>query len=311
MRAHRLIGTTLALAAVLLLLPPAVRAQSTVKDPKFEFGKKEEVKAVEWKAQAKLGGILTTGNSQAGSVSLGGAVSRKARGNKFAFEGNWGYARSRILQAADGNENGSIEPWEITRQDQISTNYWMARGRYDRFFSANNSGYVIGAVAGDEPAGKDIFGGAQVGYSRVLFKDNRNEAVVELGYDFTYESYVGKTDSLAIHSMRIFAGYTLKLTDASGLFANLETISNLNTERVPTQDGTNEAGPFRDTRLNGKAGISATIWKKLSVSLGVTLKFDNTPAPLPPFKLPFAPGFVPIANKLDTITEAALIYNLL
>jgi hypothetical protein len=138
-----------------------------------------------------------------------------------------------------------------------------------------------------------------------------DEAVAELGYDFTYESYVGKTDSLAIHSMRIFAGYTLKLTEASGLFANLETISNLNTERVPTHDGTNEAGPFRDTRLNGKAGISATIWKKLSVSLSATLKFDNTPAPLPPFKLPFAQGFVPIANKLDTITEAALIYNLL
>jgi hypothetical protein len=33
--------------------------------------------------------------------------------------------------------------------------------------------------------------------------------------------------------------------------------------------------------------------------------------PRAPFKIPFATGFVPLADKLDTITEAALIYAFL
>ena len=37
-----------------------------------------------------------------------------------------------------------------------------------------------------------------------FFKDGRHEAVAELGYDFSYESYVAKTDSLAVHSLRLF-----------------------------------------------------------------------------------------------------------
>src|SRR6185369_9122154 len=51
----------------LLLTPLAARAQS---EPKFVFGKLEEVKQVEWKAQVKAGYLLTTGNSQ----SQNGAV---------------------------------------------------------------------------------------------------------------------------------------------------------------------------------------------------------------------------------------------
>jgi hypothetical protein len=39
--------------------------------------------------------------------------------------------------------------------------------------------------------------------------------------------------------------------------------------------------------------------------------FDNVPAPLPPFSVPFAPGFAPLAEKLDFVGELALIVNFL
>jgi len=43
----------------------------------------------------------------------------------------------------------------------------------------------------------------------------------------------------------------------------------------------------------------------------VTGKYDTEPAPLPPFALPYAAGFSPRAEKLDVITEAALIVSFL
>src|SRR6266700_3033778 len=64
------------------------------KDPKFDYGKQEEVKAVEWKAQAKGGFAMTTGNSQTTNGTLAASVSRKEGNNKLALEGGAAYGRS-------------------------------------------------------------------------------------------------------------------------------------------------------------------------------------------------------------------------
>ena len=66
---------------------------------------------------------------------------------------------------------------------------------------------------GDEPAGKRLFGGAQIGYSRQVVKTDRNELLAELGYDFTFVQFAnpptGGPDQLLIHSLRGFLGYGL------------------------------------------------------------------------------------------------------
>jgi len=309
MRNHRdrsLLPARFAGLLLVLLAAPALGQ----KDPKFEYGKHEEVKAVEWKASAKLGLVISSGNSQSGSGSLGASVSRKAGGNKFALDGGWTYVRSRVLQAADVNNSGFIDPAELIRSDQELNNSWNVKARYDRFFTTNNSAYLVGMAAGDPPAGKDIVGGGQLGYSRQLVKTPRHEAVVEAGYDFSYEGYVdGK--SVNIHSLRLFTGYNLKITDSAGAFGNVEGLFNVAPEKVPVAGGGDEAGPFRDTRINFKVGLSSTFFKKLSISLSFGVKYDNVPAPLPAFKIAYAPGFVPFAEKTDTLTEAALIYSFL
>jgi hypothetical protein len=306
--------STVTLVALLALPARLALADDTPKDPKFEYGKYEEAKKVEWKASAKVGFLLSTGNAQSGSGSLGAAVSRKSNGNKFALDGGWTYAHSRVLQAADLDGNGKIDPWDISRADQTTANAWNIKARYDRFFWSNNSGYLVGFATGDTPAGKQVIGGGQIGYSRQLYKSKHHEALVEAGYDFSYENYVSGT-SVNIHSLRLFTGYALKFTDSAGLFANLEGLFNLNSEDVLVdQSGTKGASAFRDTRLNFKAGLSSTLFKKLSLAITVSVKYDNVPAARPTFKIndatvPFAPGFTPLANKTDTITEAALIYS--
>lgn len=277
-------------------------------DPKFEYAKPEEVKVVEWKASAQAGLILTTGNSRSTSLSASLTASRKAGDNKLSLDAAGAYARSRIFIAEDANMNGTIGENEIDETTQTTTRNWLLKLRYDRFFGGGaNSAYLTGKLGADKPAGKEIFGGGQIGYSRQLFKNADHEVVAEAGYDFTYESYVADVKSLQIHSARVFAGWTGKLSEDTGLLANIEALFNLNTEDGPTGD----IKAFDDTRINAKAAITTKIWKRMDFRFGLTLKYDNAPAPQPPYALPYDAGFVPLADKTDLTAEAALIVNLL
>src|SRR6185436_671606 len=95
-----------------------------------------------------------------------------------------------ILVASDANMNGTIGASEITSSDAVTTKNWNVKLRYDRFFTAKDSAYLAARIGADEPAGKKLTGGGQIGYSRLLFKDDKHELAAEAGYDFTYESYV-------------------------------------------------------------------------------------------------------------------------
>jgi hypothetical protein len=67
------------------------------------------------------------------------------------------------------------------------------------------------------------------------------------------------------------------------------------------------------TRVNAKLGITTTLFSSLSFGFGFTLKYDQNPAPrpLPAGAMPYAAGFQPFAEKVDTLTEATLIYTFL
>jgi hypothetical protein len=298
--------TGVLLAAALALAAPAVQAQ----DPKFEYGKKEEVKEVEWKASASAGLILTTGNARALTLSGSFAASRKDGENKVSLEGAAAYARTEVLTAVDANMNGTISESEITRATQETARNWLLKLRYDRYFAGPNSAFAAGRIGSDQPAGKDIYGGAQVGYSRQVYKDEVHELIAELGYDFTYERYVSAvTDPLSIHSARLFVGYVAKLSEDVGFLANVEALFNLNSEKDPA--GGSDIGAFGDTRLVAKVALTSKVLKHIDFRFAFTAKYDSAPAPLPPFKIPFDAGFVPLADKLDAITEVALIINFL
>jgi hypothetical protein len=291
-----------------LLLAPSLALAA---DPSFDFGKGEELKAVEWKVIAKGGLLLTSGNSQATSASLGLTLSRRDTWNKATLEGGFAYAQSNVIAGVDTNGNKVIDPGEDARVSQTTANNWLVKARYDRFFTLRNSGYVAAAIASDAVAGKDLYGGGQVGYSRQLYKSASAEYVGEVGYDYTAEKDIN-IPAVQIHSGRLFLGYSGTIGTGTTAYLSVEALFNLNPETAPNaSDHSNRVGPFLDTRVVGKVGALSTFYKNCSIAIGFTLKYDNNPAPRPPLSLPYAQGYQPFADKLDTIIEAALVVNLI
>ncbi len=293
----------LALAVLGFLVTPALAG-----DPAFKYVKKdkEETKKVEWKASAQGGLITTTGNSRNTSFAAGAKASRKQGFNKLELEANTAYVRSAIFLANDANGDMVIDPNEVSRPSSTTTKSWLGKARYDRFLTEHNSLYLTGLVSADEPAGKEFVGGGQVGYSRQLFKNKKHEVVGESGYDFSYENLV-VGPGVPIHSARLFAGYTGKLTKDTGLDGSVELLSNFNKLKV----GDRDVGSFEDTRVKSKLALTTKLYKDISFRFAFSADYDNAPAPRAPFKIPYATGFEPLADKLDTKTEATLIINFL
>src|SRR3954463_9875943 len=99
----------LSVLGVVLLAFPALAVAG---DPKFEYGKQEEVKdvkGVEWHATAEAGVVFTTGNSETTTGTGGLKVSRKTGNNKIAIEGSAAYSKSGIRVLNDLNGNGTVD----------------------------------------------------------------------------------------------------------------------------------------------------------------------------------------------------------
>jgi hypothetical protein len=278
-------------------------------EPKFEYGKHEEVakvKGTEYSASAEAGIVLTTGNSETTTVSGGFKVARKKAGNKLAFEGSATYARSGGRALLDRNGNGLIDDAsEIVSRDLTTAETLNGKARYDRFLTEFNSLFVAALASRDIPAGKKLVAGAQLGYSRRLHKTKTAEAVGEFGIDYSHEALlIG--DPNEIISARAFVGLKSELTEGTTFETSGELLTNLNEETLATgADGS----PLQDTRFNFKAAVSAKVGKNLAFSASIESRDDRRPAPLALDNL--APGFVPEASALDTIMKASLIYTFL
>jgi hypothetical protein len=287
--------------AVLVLTAPAF-----ADDPKFVYGKSEEVKdvkAVEWAAAAEAGVVLTTGNSETTTATAGLKASRKAGNNKLSLEASAAYAKSGLRVIEDKNGNGVIDnDTEITTVQTLTAETLAGKGRYDRFFTDFDSLFVAALASRDVPAGKESVFGGQVGYSRRLYKTKLVEAVGEFGYDFSREALV-VGDPVSIHSARAFVGYKATMIEGTTLDTSLEALTNLNKETLPTHK---DGSAFKDTRVNFKVAVASKLSKSLAAQMSLESRFDNRPGPLAIKNL--AMGFVPEASKLDTIMKASLLY---
>ncbi len=288
--------------------------------PKFETPTPPAEDAPKLTAQAKGSLLVTTGNSRSRNGVLGFLGARQAGKDRSMLEAQVAYGTSSVVVPQTDPAN-PLQIVGLDRRDETTTRQWQARVRQDRFFSERDAGYLLAQVASDEIAGKALGGGAQLGYSRHLLKGERHALVAELGYDFSYERYVetpGKTaDPVQIHSARFFLGEQLTLSEATSLTAGLEALVNLNEEDAldASDPSKREVAPLKDTRLLGKLGLNTKLWRNLSFGFGVTVKYDQNPAPRP---LPsaakgatFAPSFQPFADKIDTLTEATLVLTFL
>ncbi|HUS27995.1 MAG TPA: DUF481 domain-containing protein [Kofleriaceae bacterium] len=284
-------------------------------DPKFEYGKAEEVKDVkdvEWVATAEAGVVFTTGNSETTTATGGVKASRKTGKNKLALEASAAYAKSGARVLLDQNGNGMIDnASEIQDVQTITAETLASRLRYDRFLTELNSLFVAALASRDTPAGKELVLGAQAGYSRSLRKTATSLTLGEFGYDYSHEDLVTvDVPSVSIHSARAFIGHHATMTEGADLDASLEVLTNLNSENITTEDDNGnpyDGGPFQDTRVNAKISISAKIGQNLAFQSAIEVKYDRRPGPLPVKNL--AMGFTPAADTLDTIMKASFIYT--
>lgn len=310
-RLPKLVSGGLAVAW-LLLDGTAALAQA---NPKFEYLKKADADKAQWKASASAGALLATGNANSFTVNGSGSVARVDPRNKIALDVSGAFGQSTTTTFADKNGDGLLGGEdELGNETKTTTQLWGVKLRYDRFFSQNNVGYLSTMVGSNELAGKRLFGNVQVGYARQLYHSDRNELFLEAGYDFTYEFYKegSNPDFLPIHSLRLFFGHNLKLTPDTGLFTGIEGLFNIAPINPPGFDK-DTVGPFEDTRINFKTALNTKLYKSLSFRFSFTALFDNIPAPRPlPADLKLVdPNHPPLAQKLDTLSEAALVVTFL
>jgi hypothetical protein len=282
-------------------------------DPKFEYGKHDDVKdvkGVDWTAAAEAGAVLTTGNSEITTATGGLHLSRKTGANRLMFDGTAAYAKSGLRVLLDQNGNGMIDnPNEIVTVSTITAETLNSKLRYDRFLTEYNSLYIAALASRDTPAGLESAWGAQAGYSRRLYKSATAETAAEIGYDYSRQDPVSGP-SLAIHSGRAFIGHKAVMTEGATLDTAIEVLTNLNREHLTTTDDQGrvvDGGPFKDTRVNAKLAITAKIGLNLAVQMSMELKYDNRPSALPIKNL--APDFQPEASSMDTVMKASFIYT--
>jgi hypothetical protein len=267
----------------------------------------KEVEDVTWTAKGEAGLVSTTGNSQTTTLTMSASATRKDKDNKLELTAAGTYARATTRVATDANGDGAIDASELSNSTATSAKNANVKLRYDRYLTPLNSLYIAALAGLDQPAGKDFIGGGQLGYSRSLYEDEKNKLLGEVGYDLSYVNLSAGSSS-TIHSARAFAGYTGKLSDATSLEGSVESLFNGNTVTY----GMRKASAFEATRVTGIASVTTALSTKISLAASFTAKYDHFPAPLPKIgTLPFATGFEPAADSLDTITKVSLIVKFL
>ena len=294
-----------ALSTLGLLAGPA-RAD----DPKFAYGKKDEMaKAPEWAASVNLGFAATTGNSR--TLNLSGALMLAHRftpDDMLTFDARGVFGRSTTQTAVDANADGQISPSEVVDITQTVAQSWGTKLRYDHFFDLNAI-YGFVHAAGDTPAGKPFMGGVQAGYSRALYKTATSELVGEAGLDYTYQRFaVGPPDYVNIAALRAYLGYLGTPLDSLTYGASLEWFGNLTRQNTPS----GEIGSFGDNRITGKLGLAWKIFGGGNLGFNFRALYNTAPAVKPPPPgFSWAPGYLPLADRWDTITELVLVYKLI
>jgi len=297
-------------ALAIVMLTSSVAAGQPAQ-PTFETAGKvddvKDVKDVEWTAKGEAGLVASTGNAKTTTITASANAIRKDKDNKVELTVTGTYARATTRTAVDANADGAISANELDETSATSAENAAAKLRYDRYLSALDALYIAALAGIDRPAGKDFQGGLQVGYSRGLYKDEQHELLGEVGYDISYVK-LAAGDSSTIHSARLFGGYKGKIKKETALEASLEALLNGNSVTY----GAREAGIAEATRLIGMVGVTTALSTKLSLSASFTAKYDHFPAPLAKIGgVPFAAGFEPTSEELDTLTKISLIVKFL
>lgn len=263
--------------SALIFLSPVAMAE----DPEFTKADAAVAEKPETKVSAELGGTFASGNASFFAINGGLTASHQFDKNKFGL-----IAGVNLGQAvADADASGKLEQSERDVGYTKNVERFYAEGRYDRFLSDKDSVYLLAGGFKDIFAGYDLRTHEQIGYSRLLIKDDLTSLNTEIGVDFAQENYVEGVDpnNLNILAGRVMLGFTHKFNENVSFADTLEVYVNV-------------LDP-EDVRVLNTATLSSAISSNLSLKVSHSLIFDNVPVE----------GF----EKLDQTTMLTLVASLL
>jgi putative salt-induced outer membrane protein YdiY len=202
-----------------------------------------------WHGNLSAGITSTHGNTKAESVSGSFNINKRTHNDRTQVSVD--YAKTK---QAD----------KVTKEEEVTENWWRSKGKYDYFFSKKLFGFVDGRYEKDAIAELDrrmIIGGG-AGYQWVETDDLKFST--EFGMASLYEKFDNQTDSNSEVSMQ--AGYNLEKT----LMKNVKFIHDLT--YYPSME------KFSDYYLTSTGEIRANLTSTMFTTFKVIFNYDATPA---------------------------------
>lgn len=238
-----------------------------------------------------LGGIFSTGNSR--SLAMTGLSNFRLRRTIHQFgaslAGNYGATGipdTRRYETTVGNVQGLV--------------------RYDVFLAKRWSAFLQTTARHDTFQGLELRVNVDPGFAFYALNQPKHRLWFEAGYDFQYDL---RTDESRIlldadgnpvldmdgdtqidpnidpfllnHAVRLFAGYSNKLSDKVSFDTGLEYLQSVIVAKR--------------LRLNYLAGLNTQLVERFSLAVTFTLRYENDP--------------LPNVRKLDTISAVSLAYR--
>lgn len=301
-----LVGTAALTAAYLpttaFAAPPAEPAGTVAQDPattgstdldgQGQFATSvedadEAADATEFNISA--GGLLSTGNARALSLTGASNLRLRRRAHQFsaALAGNYGRA------AVDTNTD-----------PETTVSNVQGRVRYDYFVHPRVSLFAMATARHDPFQGLDLRANVDPGAAFYILADAKHRLWTEVGYDFQYDVRTDEAirevdedgnvvlgpdgtaniiaDKTRInHAVRLFGGYSNNLNENVSFNTGLEYLQSV-------------LQPRR-WRINYDIGLTANLINRLALNTTFTVRVDNDPAPS--------------IRKVDTITALSLVYR--
>lgn len=237
---------------------------------------------------AELGGSIASGNSNFYTANGLLNASHKVKKNQVSVVAGLNVGGAKPLPVVSTTTGGGTVTTPPAEPDKYVENVrrLYTDARYDRFLSDKDSLYALGGAFHDKYAGYDIRAHEQIGYSRLLLKNDKSEIKSEIGADWAQEDYFGDDVDPGYQNIiaaRLLLGASHTFNDKVALTETFEAYENVI--------------DLADLRILNTAAVTSSLSGKLSLKVSHSLIFDNVPVE----------GF----ESLDQTTMLTLVASLL
>jgi putative salt-induced outer membrane protein len=191
-----------------------------------------------WKNESQAGLVLTKGNSDTSTQSLGEVASYQFGQNIVKLTANYLYSKS---------------------SDVVSAKSWNLGLRYERILTDKFSIFAGESVEGNQFAGVNQRYNTDIGGKYTIVKDDELTWFAEAGYRYTKENLI--LISQHLHYARAYSEIEKKFSSTVSMKYWLEYLPNLTISQ--------------DWQLNTELSLSAAISSIFSVKSAYNVKYDN------------------------------------